>query len=93
MSDRGVNLVLATYGKIFPITRQAIINDDLGAFTKVPAKMGTAAKRTIGNLVYAILTSNAARRTASRCSTPPQEPADRRRLGAVGDLARCRPHR
>jgi hypothetical protein len=58
MSDRGVNLVLATYGKIFSITRQAIINDDLGAFTKVPAKMGTAAKRTIGNLVYAILTSN-----------------------------------
>lgn len=58
MGDRGVNLVLATYGKLFPITRQAIINDDLGAFTKVPGKMGTAAKRTIGDLVYAILTSN-----------------------------------
>jgi phage major head subunit gpT-like protein len=59
MGDRGVNLVLATYGKIFPITRQAIINDDLGAFTKVPQRMGQAAKRTIGNLVYAILTANA----------------------------------
>lgn len=58
MGDRGVNLVLATYGKLFPITRQAIINDDLGAFTKVPGKMGGAAKRTIGDLVYAILTSN-----------------------------------
>lgn len=60
MSDRGVNLVLATYGKIFAITRQAIINDDLGAFTKIPARMGRAAKRTIGDLVYAVLTDNAA---------------------------------
>lgn len=59
VSDRKVNLVLATYGKMFPITRQAIINDDLGAFTKIPARMGQASKRTIGNLVYAILTSNA----------------------------------
>lgn len=59
MTDRGVSLVLATYGKMFPITRQAIINDDLNAFGKVPSKMGRAARRTIGNLVYAILTSNA----------------------------------
>jgi len=59
MSDRGVTRMLATYGKMFPITRQAVINDDLSAFTKIPAKMGNAAKRTIGNLVYAVLTSNA----------------------------------
>ena len=59
MSDRGVNIVLATYGKMFAITRQAIINDDLSSFTKIPQRMGRAAKRTIGNLVYAILTANA----------------------------------
>lgn len=59
MSDRGVSRMLATYGKLFAITRQAIINDDLSAFTKIPAKMGNASKRTIGNLVYAVLTSNA----------------------------------
>lgn len=58
LSDRGVTLALATYGKMFAITRQAIINDDLNAFTKVPSKMGRAAHRTIGNLVYALLTSN-----------------------------------
>lgn len=60
LTDRGVTTQLATYGKMFPITRQAIINDDVGAFTKIPLKMGRAAKRTIGNLVYAILTANAA---------------------------------
>jgi hypothetical protein len=59
MSDRGVTRMLATYGKMFAISRQAIINDDLSAFTKIPAKMGNASKRTIGNLVYAVLTSNA----------------------------------
>ena len=58
MTDRGVTLALATYGKMFPITRQAIINDDLNAFTKIPGKMGRAAHRTVGNLVYAILTGN-----------------------------------
>ncbi|EEW24018.1 prohead protease/major capsid protein fusion protein [Rhodobacter ferrooxidans] len=34
---------LATFGKIFAISRQALVNDDLGAFTRVPAMMGTAA--------------------------------------------------
>jgi len=56
--SNGQNIALATYGKLFAITRQAIINDDLGAFTAVPQKMGRAAKRTIGNLVYAILANN-----------------------------------
>lgn len=56
----GQSIVLATYGKLFAITRQAIINDDLGAFTAVPQKMGRAAKRTIGDLVFAILTGNPA---------------------------------
>jgi len=58
VGDRGEDIVLATYGEIFSITRQAIINDDLSAFTKIPATMGRAAIRTIGDLVYAILTSN-----------------------------------
>lgn len=57
--DHGAKIKLATYGKLFAITRQAIINDDMGAFTDVPRKMGRAAKRTIGNLVFAVLTENA----------------------------------
>jgi ATP-dependent protease ClpP protease subunit/phage major head subunit gpT-like protein len=58
VGDRGEDIVLATYGEIFSITRQAIINDDLSAFTRIPASMGRAAIRTIGDLVYAILTGN-----------------------------------
>ena len=58
VGDRGETVQLATYGRLFSITRQAIINDDLGAFTRIPQKMGRAARRTIGNLVYAILNGN-----------------------------------
>jgi len=58
VGERGETVQLATYGKLFAITRQAIINDDLDAFSKIPRKMGRAAIRTIGDLVYAILTGN-----------------------------------
>jgi len=59
MNDRGVTNQLATYGRTFGVTRQAIINDDLQAMTKVPMRMGQAAARTVANLVYAVLTANA----------------------------------
>lgn len=57
-SDRGEPIALATYGEIFSISRQAIINDDLNQLTDSPMKLGRAAKGTVGDLVYAILTSN-----------------------------------
>ena len=60
MGDRAEQIQLATYGSMFSITRKSIINDDLDAFTRIPRKMGRAAIRTVGDLVYAILTSNPA---------------------------------
>lgn len=47
---------VATYGKIFSLTRQAIINDDLGLFSKIANKYGSAAKRLVNKMVYAQLT-------------------------------------
>lgn len=58
INDRGETIQLATYGSIFSISRHAIINDDMGAFTRIPQRMGRAAHRTVGNLVYAILNDN-----------------------------------
>ncbi|MED5027549.1 ClpP-like prohead protease/major capsid protein fusion protein, partial [Pseudomonas aeruginosa] len=58
VGSRSQPIALATYGEIFSITRQAIINDDMNLLTDIPRKMGMAAKATIGDLVYAILTSN-----------------------------------
>lgn len=58
-NERGAPIALATYGGLFSITRQAIINDDLSAFSSLPAQLGRSASRTIGDLVYSVLTTNA----------------------------------
>lgn len=58
LGERREQIQLATYGKLFSISRQAIINDDLAAFSDIPRKMGRAAPRKVGDLVYAILTGN-----------------------------------
>ena len=51
---------IATYGKIFAISRQAIIHDDIGALTDTPFQHGESAARKIGDIVYAVLTANSA---------------------------------
>ncbi|MHC1697769.1 MAG: prohead protease/major capsid protein fusion protein [Geobacteraceae bacterium] len=51
---------VATYGKLFDISRQTIINDDLSALTDTPRGHGEAAARKVGDLPYAVLTANAA---------------------------------
>jgi ATP-dependent protease ClpP protease subunit len=56
--DRKEQISLATYGALFSISRQAIINDDLDSFSRIPSKLGRSAIRTVGNLVYAVLTGN-----------------------------------
>ncbi|AHG87327.1 ATP-dependent protease [Bibersteinia trehalosi USDA-ARS-USMARC-190] len=59
LGDEGASIALATYGQLFSITRQAIINDDMHLLTKIPEKMGQAAKATIAKLVFALITGNA----------------------------------
>lgn len=56
LGDKGERIQLATFGELFGINRQAIINDDLSLLSSIPYKMGQAARATIGDLVYAILT-------------------------------------
>ena len=59
IGDEGASVALATYGQLFSITRQAILNDDMHLLTKIPEKMGKAARATIAKLVFALLTGNA----------------------------------
>ena len=51
---------LDTYGKKFCLTRKMIINDDLGAFMKVPVAMGNRAARLIDQLFFSRLLRNPA---------------------------------
>ena len=58
VGDRGEPIQLVTFGKLFGLSRQLIINDDLGALMDAPRKVGQAARRTIGIEVVRHLTSN-----------------------------------
>lgn len=60
ITDAKETYQIATYGKITAITRQTIINDDLGAITRTLANRGESAARKVGDVVYAVLTANAA---------------------------------
>jgi len=59
-SESFESYAVVTYGKLFAITRQAIINDNIGALTDIPYSHGEAAARKVGDVVYAVLTANSA---------------------------------
>ncbi len=58
MTDKKEQLKVHTKAKGFSITREAIINDDLGMLTVAPQRMGQAAARSVEQLAYETLTSN-----------------------------------
>lgn len=58
--EASAQYALATYGKIIAFSRQMLINDDLGAFTRVANSFGARAAQLEGDLVYAILLQNPA---------------------------------
>lgn len=58
VGDRAESIALATYGELFSIDRQTIINDDLQMLVDIPMMMGGAAKATIGDLAYGVLTGS-----------------------------------
>ena len=51
---------IETYGRVVGITRQVLINDDLDAFTRIPAMYGTAIATLESDVVWAVITANAA---------------------------------
>lgn len=58
ISDGKTAYQVVTYGRMIGITRQALINDDLSAFDRIPLGFAGAASRLENRLVYAQLTSN-----------------------------------
>jgi hypothetical protein len=58
LTDSNISYSLATFGEIVALTRKVIINDDLQAFTRVPAGLGVAAARLQSDKVWAVITSN-----------------------------------
>ena len=49
-----------TYGRVAAITRQVLINDDLDAFTRIPAMYGNSIAQLESDVVWGIITANPA---------------------------------
>jgi phage major head subunit gpT-like protein len=60
LSDGQEVYSLSTYGRIVSITRQTLINDDMGAFDRLPTLLGRAAAESEANTFWSIVTANAA---------------------------------
>jgi hypothetical protein len=58
MVESKESYALATFGRIFGITRQALVNDDLGAFGDMATRLGRAAIEFESQFLVNLLTSN-----------------------------------
>ncbi len=58
LSEAKESYAIATYGEIIAINRQTIINDDLGAFTRIPTLQGRGFAQLESDIVWALITSN-----------------------------------
>ncbi|WP_168247411.1 MULTISPECIES: prohead protease/major capsid protein fusion protein [unclassified Mesorhizobium] len=58
LSEEKQGLQVATYGKMFSLSRQAIYNDSLGAFADFISAFGISAATTEANLFYELLSAN-----------------------------------
>lgn len=59
ISESSESYRLLTYGRIFGVTRQLLVNDDLGAFDRIPRGWGSAAAALENEIVWALITANA----------------------------------
>lgn len=57
--EEAQTMQIGTFGMMHALTRQTIINDDLGLFSDTMRELGAAARRTVAALPYAVLTANA----------------------------------
>jgi hypothetical protein len=58
LEEEGAPIRVTKFGKIIAITWEAVINDDLGALTRIPRAYGLAAAETESNLVWNLILSN-----------------------------------
>ena len=58
MTDSKESYKVEKFGKMFSVTWETVVNDDLDAISRVPAMHGNAARRTQNKKVYEVLTSN-----------------------------------
>jgi hypothetical protein len=58
MSDSKESYRVEKFGRVFSVTWETVVNDDLDAISRIPMMHGNAARRTQNKKVYEVLTSN-----------------------------------
>jgi ATP-dependent protease ClpP protease subunit/phage major head subunit gpT-like protein len=58
VSENGESFAISKWGRMIGITREALVNDDLGALTRFPEMFGRAASYAMTTAFWSILTSN-----------------------------------
>lgn len=58
LDEEGVPLKVGKFGKIIAISWESVVNDDLGALTRLPAMLGQAAAQTESDTVWNLILSN-----------------------------------
>ncbi len=58
IGDKGESYMLATYARRLPFTRKSIVNDDAGAFDRIPRMFGQGAARLESDIIHALLKNN-----------------------------------
>jgi|694.fasta_scaffold19329_10 hypothetical protein len=58
MTDSKETYKVEKFGRLFTITWETVVNDDLDAISRIPQMHGNAARRTQNQKVYEVLTSN-----------------------------------
>ncbi len=65
IKEEGTKKSVLTFGRSWSLSRQAIINDDLSALTRLPARYAAAARRGINKLAYKTLAQTSGMFTAN----------------------------
>lgn len=55
LNDSAEKIVLASYARIVALTRQALVNDHLGAFDRLPRMLATGAAETVAAVLVGLL--------------------------------------
>jgi len=59
MTDSKESYVVEKFGRLFTVSWETVVNDDLDAISRIPQMHGNAARRTQNKKVYEVLTANA----------------------------------
>ncbi|MEM8595426.1 MAG: Mu-like prophage major head subunit gpT family protein [Pseudomonadota bacterium] len=70
LSEEGEAIQIATFAKIYGLSRHAIVNDDLGAFDALPQKGAEGSAQTMRTVLCGLLTANSGDGVTMRDATP-----------------------